>query len=75
MPSSPSKTVFPETIIFFFLFLNIEGVCLDNIIHIDNHIVISNLSQRAGTGGRLALIVDNTKYTVHILTKSKIVIP
>ena len=48
---------------------------LDDIIHIDNHIVISNPSQRAGTGGRPALIVDNTQFTVHNLTQSEIVIP
>ena len=48
---------------------------LNDIIHIDNHIVISNPSQRVGKGGRPALIVDNTKYLVQNLTQSEIVIP
>ena len=48
---------------------------LNEIINIDDHIVISNPSQRIGKGGRLALVVDNTKYMVHNLTQNEIVIP
>ena len=52
-----------------------EKQTLDEIINIDDHIVISNPSQRNGKGGRPALIVDNTKYMVQNLTQSEIIIP
>ena len=48
---------------------------LTDIIQIDDHIVISNPSQRTGKGGRPAIIVDNKKYIVHNLTQSEIIIP
>ena len=52
-----------------------EDQTLENIINLEDHIVISNPSQRKGKGGRPALVINNVKYTVQNLTQSEIVIP
>ena len=39
-----------------------EELKLNQIINLEDHIVISNVSQRSGKGGRPALIVNAKKY-------------
>ena len=41
-----------------------EELKLNQIINLEDHIVISNVSQRSGKGGRPALIVNSKKYDV-----------
>ena len=49
-----------------------ENLQLDQIIHLDNHTVISNVYQRRGQGGRPALVVNNDKYHVQDITNTLI---
>ena len=42
-----------------------EGLELDQIIHLEDHEVISNVHQRTGKGGRPALSVNKKKYHVN----------
>ena len=46
-----------------------EHLTLDEIIKLENHTIISNVSQRTGTGGRPAIFADHTKYEVQNITK------
>jgi hypothetical protein len=39
-----------------------ENLKLDQIIHLENHTVISNVYQRTETGGRPALVVNSDKH-------------
>ena len=48
---------------------------LEEIIHLPNHIVISNPHQRKGVGGRPALMINTTKYYVKNLTQNLVKIP
>ena len=48
---------------------------LDKVIHLEDHVVISNVSQRKGCGGRPALIVNKSKYEVENVTNTLIQIP
>ena len=48
---------------------------LDKVIHLEDHMVISNVSQRKGCGGRPALIVNKSKYEVENVTNTLIQIP
>ena len=52
-----------------------ENETLDQIIQLEDYVVISNVSQTTGKGGRPALIVNSKKYEVHNLTNSLIQIP
>ena len=52
-----------------------ESKTLQDIIKLDDHIVISNVHQRRGVGGRPALIVNKNKYIVQNLTQSVIQVP
>ena len=52
-----------------------EDKTLDKIIHFEDHVVISNVHQRNGVGGRPALIVNSNKYIVQNLTQSVIQVP
>ena len=45
-----------------------EGLELDQIIHLEDHEVISNVHQRRGKGGRPALFVNKKKYHVKDIT-------
>ena len=47
-----------------------ENFKLDQLIHLENHTVISNVFQRTGQGGRPALIVNKQKYHVQNLTNT-----
>ena len=47
-----------------------ENLKLDQLIHLENHTVISNVYQRAGKGGRPALVVNNEKYHVQDITNT-----
>ena len=48
---------------------------LDQIIKLEDHVVISNVSQRVGKGGRPAIIANNKKFEVQNVTNSLIQIP
>ena len=52
-----------------------ENKRLEEHIHLEDHVVISNIYQREGKGGRPALIVNNKKYNVENLTNSVIQVP
>ena len=52
-----------------------ENLTLENVINIENFKVISNVSQRSGSGGRPAIIVNTQKYQVENLTQSIVSIP
>ena len=52
-----------------------ESKTLDEIINLEDHIVISNVHQRKGVGGRPALIVNKKKFIVQDLTQSVIKVP
>ena len=49
-----------------------HNMTLDQIIDLDNHVIISNVHQRIGKGGRPAIIVNNDKYIVQNLTNTVI---
>ena len=49
-----------------------EYLKLDQIIHLENHTVISNVYQRIGKGGRPALVVNKDKYHVQDITNTLI---
>ena len=48
---------------------------LDQIIKLEDHTVISNVSQRLGKGGRPAIIANNRKFYVQNVTNTLIQIP
>ena len=52
-----------------------EDKTLDEIINLEDHVVISNVHQRQGVGGRPALIINNKKYMVQNLTQCVVQIP
>ena len=52
-----------------------ESKTLDQIINLAEHVVISNVHQRRGVGGRPALIINKSKYIIQNLTQSVIKIP
>ena len=47
-----------------------EDLQLDEIIHLEDHTIISNVHQRKGMGGRPALFVNNKKYHVKDITNT-----
>ena len=49
-----------------------ENCTLEEIIHLEDHSIISNVYQRKGTGGRPAIIVNNKKFSVQNLTNTSI---
>ena len=52
-----------------------DNLTLDKIIKLENHTIISNVSQRAGVGGRPAIFVNNKKFEVQNITNTLIQIP
>ena len=42
------------------------------IVHLEDQIVISNVHQRSGKGGRPAIIVNRKKYHIQNLTKTSL---
>ena len=52
-----------------------EYLPLQQIIKLEDHTVISNVSQRLGVGGRPALVVNHKKYQVQNITNTLIQIP
>ena len=52
-----------------------ENLPLKEIIKLEEHTVISNVSQRHGVGGRPALVVNNKKYQVQNITNTLVQIP
>ena len=47
-----------------------DNLTLDQIIRLENHTIISNVSQRTGKGGRPAIFVNNKKYEVQNITNT-----
>ena len=52
-----------------------EHLPLDKVIKLEDHSVISNVSQRTGKGGRPAIVADNKKYHVQNITNTLVQIP
>ena len=52
-----------------------EYLTLDQIIRLDNHTIISNVSQRTGTGGRPAIFANSDKFEVQNVTNTLVQIP
>ena len=52
-----------------------EHLTLDQVIHLDNYQIISNVHQRTGRGGSPAIIVNESRYYVQNLTNTVISIP
>jgi hypothetical protein len=52
-----------------------ENLTLEKIIDLDDHTVISNVSQRKGNGGRPAIIANSKNYHVQNLTNTLIQVP
>ena len=52
-----------------------EYLPLEEIISLEDHIVVSNVHQRRGMGGRPAIIANNKKYQVQNVTNTDIQIP
>ena len=52
-----------------------DNLTLKEIIMLDNHTIISNVSQRTGTGGRPAIFANNNKYEVQNITNTLVQIP
>ena len=49
-----------------------ENLQLDELIHLENHKVISNVFQRKGKGGRPAIFVNTEKYHVQDITNTMV---
>ena len=52
-----------------------ENKTLNEIINLPDHVVISNVNQRRGVGGRPALIINSKKFVIQNLTQSVIKVP
>ena len=52
-----------------------EEMTLDKLIELDDHIVLSNVNQRKGKGGRPAIIANFKKFEIQNLTNNLIQIP
>ena len=52
-----------------------DYLTLDEIIKLEDHVVVSNVSQRRGKGGRPAIIANQTKFDVQNVTNTLIQIP
>ena len=52
-----------------------ENKRLEDNINLEDHVVISNIHQRQGKGGRPAIIANNRKYNVQNLTNTLISLP
>ena len=52
-----------------------DNLTLDQIIQLEDHTIISNVSQRTGKGGRPAIFANNRKYEVQNITNTLIQIP
>ena len=52
-----------------------EHLTLDKVIKLEDHVVISNVSQRKEKGGRPAIIANSKKYEVQNVTNTLIQIP
>ena len=52
-----------------------EYLTLEKVIKLENYIIISNVHQRRGVGGRPAIIVNTENYDVENITNGLIQIP
>ena len=47
-----------------------ENLQLKDIINLEDHVVISNVYQRHGVGGRSAIVANNRKYDIQNITNT-----
>ena len=52
-----------------------ENLQLKDIINLENHVVISNVYQRHGVGGRPAIVANKRKYGIQNITNTLVQIP
>ena len=52
-----------------------EYLPLDRLINLEDHTVISNVSQRVGVGGRPAIVANKTKFHVQNITNTLVQVP
>ena len=52
-----------------------EHLTLNEIINLEDHEIVSNVSQRSGVGGRPAIIANKVKFDVQNVTNKLIQIP
>ena len=52
-----------------------EHLALNEIINLEDHEIVSNVSQRSGVGGRPAIIANKVKFDVQNVTNKLIQIP
>ena len=52
-----------------------EYLTLDEIVKLEDHTIISNVSQRTGMGGRPAIFANNKKFEVQNVTNTLVQIP
>ena len=52
-----------------------ENLLLDQIVKLDDHTIISNVSQRKGKGGRPAIFANNKKFEVENVTNTLVQVP
>ena len=52
-----------------------EYLTLDEIINLEDHTIISNVSQRKGMGGRPAIFANNKKFEVQNVTNTLVQVP
>ena len=52
-----------------------KNLTLDQIIHLEDHTVISNVSQRRGMGGRPAIFANNKRFEVENITNTLVQVP
>ena len=52
-----------------------DYLSLDQIIKLEDHTIISNVSQRTGTGGRPAIFANHKKFEVQNITNTLVQIP
>ena len=52
-----------------------DFLTLDQIMKLDDHTIISNVSQRTGNGGRPAIFANNRKFEVQNVTNTLVQIP
>ena len=52
-----------------------EYLTLDELINLENHTIISNVSQGTGNGGRPAIFANNQKFDILNVTNTLVQIP
>ena len=52
-----------------------ESLSLEELLKLENYEIVSNVAQRVGKGGRPAILVNKSKFTVENLTNTCVTIP